>query len=260
MQPQNRPLPSFIIGGAPRSGTTYLYNLLDHHPEIFLAKPRAPEPKFFLVDEVYARGLDYYSERFFLDGAHVAIRGEKSANYLESPIVPTRIARDLPSVKLIFILREPVERAFSNFLWSTRNGHETLSFAEAIDREAERENSYAAKVRFARPYSYLSRGLYARLLQPYLKLFPREQIRIVLHDDIVSDPAGVALELMKFIGAKPVLPPIDIRERVNTSRDRDETRDQLLAPDMRRKLRDFYVEPNRELAALLGRDLVHWNA
>jgi hypothetical protein len=259
MQSQIRPLPSFIIGGAPRSGTTYLYNLLDHHPEIFLAKPRAPEPKFFLVDEEYARGLNHYSERFFLDGVHIPIRGEKSANYLESSVVPTRIARDLPSVKLIFILREPVERAFSNFLWSTRNGHETMSFAEAVDREGDRENSYAPKVRFARPYSYLSRGLYAQLLQPYLELFPREQIKIVLHDDIVSDPASVTLELMKFIGAKPVLPPVDIRERVNTSRDRDETRDQVLAQDTRRKLRDFYREPNRELAALLGRDLSHWN-
>jgi hypothetical protein len=259
MQPQNRPLPTFIIAGAARSGTTYLYNLLDHHPGIFLAKPRAPEPKFFLVDEEYARGLDYYSERFFTSGAQIAVRGEKSANYLESPVVPVRIAQDLPATKLIFILRDPVERAFSNFLWSTRNGHETLGFAEAIEREAERESSYAPKVRFARPFSYLSRGMYARLLAPYLRLFPREQVKIVLHDDILSNPEDVTLDLMKFIGAEPILPPVNLRERVNTSRDRDETRDQVLGEDMRRRLRDYYAEPNRELADLLGRDLSRWN-
>jgi Sulfotransferase family len=75
-EPQ-RPLPTFIIAGSARSGTTYLYNLLDHHPEIYLAKPRAPEPKFFLVDEEYVKGLSYYSERFFAPGAGIAVRGEK---------------------------------------------------------------------------------------------------------------------------------------------------------------------------------------
>lgn len=256
---KSRPLPTFIIAGAARSGTTYLYNLLDHHPEIFLAKPRAPEPKFFLVDDEYDRGLDYYSDRFFADRGEIAIRGEKSANYLESAVVPGRIARDIPETRLVFVLRDPVDRAFSNFLWSTRNGHETLTFAEAVEREAEREKSYAQKVRFARPYSYLSRGLYADLLKPYLGLFPREQVKIILHDDFLSDPASVALDLMRFVGATPILPPIDLREPVNTSRDRAETRDQIMTDEMREKLCRFYSEPNRELELLLGRDLNHWS-
>ncbi|MDB5346420.1 MAG: sulfotransferase [Schlesneria sp.] len=255
----SRPLPAFIIAGAPRSGTTYLYNLLDHHPEIYLAKPRAPEPKFFLVDEEYAKGLDYYSERFFSASSADAIRGEKSANYLESTVVPERIFQHLPNSKLIFVLRDPVERAFSNFLWSTRNGHETLSFAEAIKQEAVRESCYAPAVRFARPFSHISRGMYAKLLQPYLRLFPSEQVKIVLHDDIVADPARVAADLMAFVGATVILPPIDLNESVNTSRDRDETRDQVLPQDLREQLCQLYAGPNQELQELIGRDLSHWS-
>lgn len=256
---ESRPLPDFIIAGSPRSGTTYLYNLLDHHPEIYLAKPRAPEPKFFLVDEEYEKGLSYYSERFFQPGANFPIRGEKSANYLESPVAAQRMFDCLPHLKLIFVLRNPVDRAFSNFLWSTRNGHETLSFAEAIELEATRESSYAPKVRFARPYSYLSRGMYAKLLKAYLNLFPEEQIRIVLQDEIVSDPSRITAELMTFVGARVALPPIDLNEPINTSRDRDETRDQSLCRELRQKLVQLYDAPNRELESLLNRDLSHWD-
>ena len=259
MKSSSKPLPSFIIGGAPRSGTTYLYNLLDHHPRIFLAKPRAPEPKFFLVDEEYSKGLDYYSDRFFADSRKNQIRGEKSANYLESPIVPHRIHQHLPDAKLIFVLRDPVERAFSNYLWSMRNGHETLPFEQAIELEEHREANYAPNVRFARPFSHVSRGMYSKLLQPYLKLFPKEQIKIVLHDDILSDPAGVTADLMTFIGAPVILPPINLFEPVNTSRDRDQTRDRQLSDESRNRLCEIYAVPNRELSDLIGRDLSHWS-
>ena len=261
LQPKftSQPLPTFIIGGSPRSGTTYLYNLLDHHPEIFLAKPRAPEPKFFLVDEEYAKGLDYYSDRFFSASSGFPFRGEKSANYLESPVVAERIFQHLPATKLIFVLRDPVERAFSNYLWSTRNGHETLTFAEAVKHESLRESCYSPQVRFARPFSYVSRGMYAQLLKPYLKYFPPEKIKIVLHDNIVSDPAHVATELMTFVGANVILPPINIHEPINTSRDRDQTRDQTMPEAVRKELCQLYAEPNQELQALIGRDLSHWS-
>ena len=261
MQVNWQPFPTFVIGGAPRSGTTFIYHLLDHHPEIFLAKPRAPEPKFFLVDEEYAKGLEYYSARFFSPGAKFAIRGEKSANYLESAEVPIRIHRHFPAIKLIFVLRDPVERAFSNYLWSTRNGHETLGFAQAVELESVRENSYAPQVRFARPYSYVSRGMYATLLKRFWNLFPPEQIKIVLHDDIVSRPESLVADLMQFVGAPVVLPPIPIcrGNGVNTSlktgrKQRSSSRLMKCDPELCR----VYAEPNQELASLIGRDLSHW--
>src|SRR5438270_315540 len=103
-------LPDFIIAGAPRSATTWLYVLADKHPEIAMAKPMRPEPKFFLVDSLYQRGLDHYGANWFDGLQKNRILGEKSAKYLESPLVAQRIYQTLPQVKLIDALRD--ERTF----------------------------------------------------------------------------------------------------------------------------------------------------
>jgi Sulfotransferase family len=105
-------LPDFIIGGAPRSGTTWLYDALDRHPAVYMAKPVKPEPKFFLVDDLYAKGLPHYSATWFADVPAGRVAGEKSTDYLESTAAAERIARDLPQVRLVFILREPIDRAY----------------------------------------------------------------------------------------------------------------------------------------------------
>ena len=135
-----------------------------------MAKPLAPEPKFFLVDDEYAKGLQYYSEKWFA-GAASQLAGEKSTDYLESAAAAARIARDLPQVKLIFILREPCPRAYSNYLWSKMNGLETEDFATALRLEEQRERELPERLKFTRPFSYFSRGLYADLLAPYFSRF-----------------------------------------------------------------------------------------
>ena len=117
--------PTFIIAGAPRSGTTWLYELLDRHPDVYMAKPVRPEPKFFLVDELYSRGIQHYFDTWFAGADAYRAAGEKSTNYLESAVVAERIHQHLPSVKLVFILREPAHRAYSNWMWSRMNGMET---------------------------------------------------------------------------------------------------------------------------------------
>ena len=86
-------LPDFIIAGAPRSGTTWLYSLLERHPDVYVAKPVTPEPKFFLVDSLYERGLEFYSKTWFAPAPSGAMAGEKSTNYLESAPAAERIAR-----------------------------------------------------------------------------------------------------------------------------------------------------------------------
>src|SRR5689334_22661946 len=100
-----------------------------------MAKPVKPEPKFFLVDHLYARGLEYYAGTWFAAAGEAQVAGEKSTDYLESAAAAARIARDLPRVKLVFILREPVERAYSNYLWSKMNGLETEDFETALALE-----------------------------------------------------------------------------------------------------------------------------
>lgn len=247
-------LPDFIIGGAPRAGTTWLYELLDRHPDVHMAKPLKPEPKFFLRDDEYARGLEYYSAKWFADADASKIAGEKSTDYLENSAAAVRIARDVPHVKLIFLLREPVSRAYSNYLWSRMNGLETEDFATALRLEDQRERELPERLKYTRPYSYFSRGVYADLLEPYFNRFVEHQLFIARYEDIVERPAAVADAVHKFIGVQPRPSDVDGLGVVNSSR-RDE---QGLADDVRRELERRYDEPNRRLARLLGSSFPMW--
>lgn len=237
--------PDFIIGGAPRSGTTWLYQALDRHPEVFLARPLQPEPKFFLIDDIYDRGWAYYLENWFSSVPEGAVAGEKSTNYLESAIVAERIHRHLPSVRLIFILREPAERALSNWRWTTMNGLEDLSFEEAIEAEREREANYPPALRYARPNSYFSRGLYARLLQPYIERFPRSQLLCLRYEDILRDPGALMDTVHQFLGVEKRGNEVTEIGVINASEPAEADRRTLDT------LRASYEAPNRALTELL---------
>lgn len=247
-------LPGFIIGGAPRSGTTWLYAVLDRHPDIAMAKPVAPEPKFFLRDDLYARGLAYYSKTWFAGLPLVALTGEKSTNYLESATAAARIHRDLPDVRLLFVLRNPADRAFSNYLWSRQNGLETESFETALEREEERERILPEELRYARPHALFSRGLYARHLRPYLEQCGRERVHVVRYEDLVAGPGDVAAGLHRFLGVAPRRADGESQEAINAA----EAVSASMSPGTRRRLEDRYAEPNRELAALLGPEFPAW--
>ena len=244
-------LPDFIIGGAPRAGTTWLYELLDRHPGVHMAKPLAPEPKFFLRDDEYAKGLSYYSEKWFAGVDVAKMAGEKSTDYLESSTAATRIARDLPHVKLVFSLREPVSRAYSNYLWSRMNGLETEDFATALTLEEQRERELPERWKFTRPFSYFSRGLYADLLEPYVNRYMEAQILVVRFEDIIERPSALAETVQRFVGVTPRPGDADGLGVINPS-ERDAAG---LADDVRRDLAARYVEPNRRLEAMLGRSL-----
>jgi len=248
-------LPHFIIGGAPRSATTWLHILADRHPAIAMAKPVAPEPKFFLVDELYEHGLGFYSATWFAQLPENRLLGEKSTNYLESPRAAERIRRDLPEVKLVFLLRNPVDRAWSNYRWSRQNGLETEDFATALAVEAERDREVQGKLRYARPHAYFSRGLYADLLAAYFALFPRDQLLTLRQEDALRDPAALAASLHGFLGIEPR--PQDAADlgMANAAAERAP-----LDPVIRRQLEARYAEPNRRLAALLGPTFGVWAA
>jgi hypothetical protein len=248
-------LPDFIIAGAPRSGTTWLYAVLDRHPDVYMAKPRSPEPKFFLVDELYAQGLARYAEWF--EPARPDQRaGEKSTNYLERAVVAERMAHDVPNVRLVFILREPAARAYSNYLWSCMNGMEDEDFATALAREDERERTLPPAMRYARPHAYFSRGLYAELLRPFFDRFPREHILVLRFEDVVGDASGVATTMQRFVGVSERGHDVDGLGIVNASVRGGES----IPEDVRQALQRRYEEPNAQLAALLGDDFRPWGA
>ena len=250
-----RRLPDFLIGGAPRSGTTWLYEALDRHPGIHMAKPVKPEPKFFLVDDLYAKGLDHYAQTWFGDVPLGRVAGEKSTDYLESAAAAERIARDLPAVRLIFLLREPVDRAYSNYLWTRMNGLETETFDRALALEDERERSLPARLKFARPFSYYSRGLYADLLQPYYDRFTPAQMLILKFEDIASEPANLLDRVHAFLGVEARPADADGLGVVNPA---ERSAADRLAPELAASLAARYREPNTRLARLLGPQFVMW--
>nr|CRH05325.1 Putative sulfotransferase protein [Candidatus Magnetococcus massalia] len=249
-------LPHFIIAGAPRSQTSRLWHMLMRHPDVAMAALR-PEPKFFLVDESYQQGLEYYSKQWFSALPKATVLGEKSTNYLESAKAAERIAVSLPDVKLIFILRDPVTRAFSNYRWSRQNGMEQASFSQALAQEEARESELDPKLRFARPHAYYSRGLYAELLTPYFERFKREQIRILFYEQMLTDPTSMLCTVHRFLE----LPerPGDAMDLgvVNPSQDTGPDSLQLdLASEQ--QLRQRYRTPNHALRQLLQLDTLPW--
>lgn len=176
----------FIVG-AQRSGSTYLYHLLDSHPDVCMAKPVRPEPKFFLSDDLYSKGRGFYEETYFNAlPARTRYLGEKSTSYIESPTAARRIREFYPDARIVMILRDPVQRAWSNYLFSVQHGLETLGFEAALAAEPQRLAD-AKFVTSVNPYAYRRRGHYIDYIRDYLKVFAACQLHIVIFEEIVAN-------------------------------------------------------------------------
>ena len=161
----------------------------------------------------------------------------------------------LPNARLIALLRNPVERAFSHYQHEVAFGREPLSFEEAIDREDERmrgelehmlrDPSYFSHAWWN--YTYVARGRYAEQLERWLAAFPRDQLLVLLTDELAADTAGTYRRVLDFLGAEAQ--DLDSYPRIF---DRDYAD---MGPATRVRLEELFAEPNRRLAALLGRDL-----
>ena len=192
-----RTLPNFIIPGAQKGGTTFLYNVLKQHPEVSLSTVK--EVHFFDIEEHFARGLDYYATFFDNREGRPAV-GEATPNYLMFPHVAGRIREALgPDLKLIFILRHPVERAFSQFIMSLsgESVHENLTDAD-FPRVLEHSFSNGAQA------GYGPSGLYAAQMQRFFDLFPRENTLVLIFEEDVRGDADAALsKVCQFLQIRP---------------------------------------------------------
>lgn len=186
-------LPTFLFIGPPKSGSTWLYEVLIQHPDVFV--PTLKDLYFF--DRHYDRGLPWYSKQFAGSESHAAV-GEISHDYIYCSDACERIARDLPDVKLITMLREPSDRAISHYKYSKRFGNADGSFCQAV-----RQNP-----------AILERGLYGKYLQPYFDSFSPDQLGVFFFNDLKSDAHGLATEIFRFIGVDPQV-PIDVKKKVN---------------------------------------------
>jgi hypothetical protein len=238
----------FVIAGAQRCGTTYLYRLLEAHPEIEMAKPLRPEPKFFLDESKFPLGLAYYDSQFFSD-TDARVRGEKSTSYIESDLALQRIASTMPNAPIVVVVRDPVARAISNFRFSVQNGVENLPMAESL-RAATGEREWDTKRFSVSPFDYLARGRYADYLERAVQSIARDRIQVVIFEELVSDIAVIA-GLYERLGVDKTLRPSAFHTAVNASDAGDEPVD----PEIRDWLREYFREPNQRLAAFLGRQL-----
>jgi len=243
----------FFIVGAQRSGTTYLYKILDEHPEIQMAKPLKPEPKFFLKDELYKKGLDYYEKHFFTDSINNVLRGEKTTSYIESKKAAKRISNNFPDTKIIFILRNPVYRAISNYWFSFNNGLENLSIEEAFRSEPSRYNNYPKDKISVSPFAYLRRGLYINFIKIYEKYFTREQMKILIFENFLGSEKSVK-NLFSFLRIKKDFTPSKLNSIINESN----YRKTKLSDEFQSYIYDYFRESNKRLAVEYDIDLSVW--
>ncbi|MCL6548413.1 MAG: sulfotransferase [Alicyclobacillus sp.] len=294
------PKPNFFIVGAAKAGTSSLYQYLRQHPDVYMSPVKEPHylchhhfPEVFrgpgdreFSDHVI-RDEEAYLNLFRGAGDRRVI-GEASVFYLYYPDTGERIRALNPNAKVVAVLRNPVDRAYSSYMHLVRDNRETLSFPEALAKEEERRRNGYREL-----WWYREVGRYSRQIRPYLKTFAPEQLKIFLYEDF-AHPQQLLQETLRFLEVDTAV-PIDTRIRHNPSgsprprwlydflahphplksalkrvidpdvlhriaqRGKALTlRKQAMDPNIRRELAAFYRDDILELQDLLGRDLSHW--
>jgi hypothetical protein len=218
-------LPNFFIIGAAKAGTTALYEYLKQHPQIFMALVK--EPKFFAFQNealAFAGPGDMEAQRnvvtdlfayenLFRGAGGARAIGEASVIYLYSEQACARIRHYVPDAKLIAVLRNPVERAFSNYLMNVRDGRETLEFADALAAEEKRIRENWEFI-----WHYTRAGFYFQQLRRYYDAFPSAQLHIILHEDLEQAPLRVTQETFAFLEVNPSFQPdVWVKHNVSTA-------------------------------------------
>ena len=204
-------MPNFLIIGAMKSGTTALYYYLEQHPEIYMSPVK--EPNFFSSQENAAdtvTDIGAYQHLFRGVSGEKAI-GEASHSYLYEPSAAAEIRGYIPEARLIAILRNPIERAYSHFLHMVRSGTEPFDdFAQALQAEEadiDQERTFQ---------DYIGRGLYYEQLQRYFGTFPREQIRVYLYEDLSDAPIRTVQDAFRFLKVDDsFVPDVSLRRNVS---------------------------------------------
>lgn len=268
------PLPDFIIVGAHKCGSSTLYRYLWRHGKI-----DTPESEVHFFDENWHKGIEWYRNQFPSRGNRDLL-GEKTPAYSYLPAMPERINDVVPEAKLVWIFRDPIERAYSNYWHSVRAGLDPLGFDEALRREEQRlEESLW--------YGYARRGRYAEQVERFLEYYDRSSMYFALFEELIEEPKSVLVDLLTFLGVDAsqeiARPPIRANPSYNYhskwvqyaarrlfGRGRFPFRivsrlNQKSTPgyppmsdEARSYLRDYFREPNRQLAELTDLNLSAW--
>lgn len=258
--PLKRVLPRIFIAGAQKSGTTSLYALLKQHPNIL--PPQLKEPFFFGNDDRFERGLSSYLPNFppaiaihraEKKTGHACMSFDATTNYLDHPLAAQRIKQLVPEARVIILLRDPVERAFSHYKMAVRNGLESLSFAEALEKENARiqegENHVHNYCR--QRLGYRTRGQYAELLPPWLETFDKEHLLVLCAEDFFADTENAFQTILRFLNL-PAFTPEDFTIQNSSSGEKE------MDEATRHSLNAHFAPWNKKLEVLLQRTFP-WN-
>lgn len=199
----------FILAGAQKSGTTALHYFLEKHPRITMGDQE--EMHFFDDDDLFSATVDYdLLHRHFRPVARSTIAGECSPSYLYWKPAAERIWNYNPQVKLLVLLRNPVERAFAHWNMQRFKGREPLDFLDAVKEEKSR--IAGAPPREARRFAYVDRGFYVQHLERFFRFFSREQMMIIKFEKFRQEQRETLDSIFSFLGVKP-LPSFRSKDR-----------------------------------------------
>ena len=237
----------FIVGGQ-RCGTTFLYNAMETHSSICMNKPVNPEPKYFIKNQKKLAYL-YYVNKFFKHRKNEEILGEKSTSYLEFPSSGKFIFENFKDPKIIIALRNPVDRAISNYFFSKKNGLENRSIEEVF-----LENKPIPKIKIktsVSPFTYIKRGEYIKFIKDYIRPFNKEQIGIFLYENFTTSKVEIQ-KIFSFLELNQSN-EIQLNKKINYTK-KDSTIDESIIEKLHHHYRPF----NKKLEDFLQIDLSKW--
>jgi hypothetical protein len=238
----------FILIGAQKSGTTALHSFLEKRPEITMGDQQ--EMHFFDNEEIFARPVDYEMlHRHFPGIQSFAVAGECTPSYLYWSPAAERIREYNPNVKLLVLLRNPIDRAFAHWNMQRFKRREPLDFLDAIKQEPGRIASPLSLE--SRRFSYVDRGFYSYQLKRYFELFTRAQIMIIKFEDFRNRQLETLNAVFAFLEVKPVK-SVRSKDRNVVPYERE------MNPDERRELLHVFEAEIDELEQLLGWDCSDW--
>jgi hypothetical protein len=263
-----RVLPDFLIIGAKRGGTTSMSDALTQHPDVLPLFPKPQNIKgVHFFDSNYERGVRWYRSHFATRArrwmhewrtGRRPLSGDASPYYLFHPRAAERARDVVPQAKIIVLLRNPIDRAYSHYRERLLHNVEPLSFRDAVDREGARLAGEEERLLEDPSYkswqhehhSYVAQSLYLPALRRWMDAFPRERFLILLSEDVYEDPEAAFRRTLEFLDLRPFP---DVRfPKLNYNPGAP------LEADVRARLEDVVAEHNRELARFLDLDLARW--
>lgn len=213
------PMPNFLIIGANKGGTTSLHDYLNQHPDIFMSSIK--EPMFFTLkgQKIDQGNITHKNAVNTFDGYQALFKnvttekaiGESSTAYLHSPWCAKEIKSYIPDVKLIAVLRDPAERAYSNFKMYQRWGLEDLEWEQAVEEELKRIQNDHIKGRH-----YIRLGFYYKQIEPFYDLFGKDQLKIYLFEDFQKDSVAVVKDIFSYLNVDTSFTP-DVSRKLNAA-------------------------------------------